>query len=353
MRGGPRVSIIFPTYNREDLLPRSIESVLSQTYRHIEIIVVDDGSTDDTKRVLEQYHGKLKFLETDHGGPSRARNEGMKRAEGEYIAFLDSDDYYYPDKIRAQVELMELHPEVGMVFTEWVARHPDGTIEQSYMRRYHPTWDCKGWSYGDVFEARGVLGTGEAAVPYFTGNIFRFVIQGTLIPTNTMLFRREVLDEVGLQNESYHLGEDYEFAVRICKKYRVAFIDTPTYVHCLHGQQVNPFVNQGSFDRRKLFLKKIEGSRVLLQAVLDWGRADPDFYPLHRREVDARVSELCRQVLEYWTELGDGAEQRKVLRELYGYEGNLGYFLSRTLLSWAPGGLRRRLAALRHPLRSG
>ena len=95
------VSVIIPTYNRAACLREAIESVLSQTYKQFELIVVDDGSTDATGELLLQYGAKLSVLHTGHGGPSAARNCGIAAARGDYIAFLDSDDVWLPDKLRA------------------------------------------------------------------------------------------------------------------------------------------------------------------------------------------------------------------------------------------------------------
>ena len=116
------VSVIIPTYNRAAWLKEAIESVLSQTYKQFELIVVDDGSTDPTGELLLQYGTKLSVLHTGHGGPSAARNCGIAAARGEYIAFLDSDDVWLPDKLRAQMLFFQDHPEARVCQTEeiWI-----------------------------------------------------------------------------------------------------------------------------------------------------------------------------------------------------------------------------------------
>jgi len=113
----PKISTIIPTYNRQDFIVSSIESVLTQTYQSYEIIVVDDGSTDNTLEVLNQFQDKIKVIQKDNGGnASAARNVGIKHASGDYIAYLDSDDTWYPDKLSIFVDNLSLCKESGSLF---------------------------------------------------------------------------------------------------------------------------------------------------------------------------------------------------------------------------------------------
>ena len=114
----PRVSVIIPTYNRADLLGEAIDSVLAQSYQDFEMIVADDGSTDETAMVASKYGDKVRFLALPHRGqPAAPRNAGIAAATGEYISFLDSDDLYLPDKLALQVPALDENPKVGMVYS--------------------------------------------------------------------------------------------------------------------------------------------------------------------------------------------------------------------------------------------
>jgi len=115
----PKVSIIIPTYNRSKLISRSIDSVLTQTYQNVETIVIDDGSTDDTLAVLAKYGQRIKVISQPNGGVSKARNTGLSVATGDYIGFLDSDDYYLPAKIEEQVSYHLDHPEIDISLCGW------------------------------------------------------------------------------------------------------------------------------------------------------------------------------------------------------------------------------------------
>src|SRR6056297_1399486 len=115
----PTVSVIVPTYNRADSLPRTIDSVLAQTHDDLELVVVDDASTDDTETVVERYEDdRVTYLEhaTNRGG-SAARNTGIRASDGDYVAFLDSDDEWHPEKLERQVRELESRSE------EWVAAY--------------------------------------------------------------------------------------------------------------------------------------------------------------------------------------------------------------------------------------
>ena len=114
----PRVSVIIPTYNCARFLQRTIDSALRQTYRDFEVIVVDDGSTDDTQALMQQYSQPVSYVYQQNQGASAARNAAVSRAEGEFIAYLDADDIWTLDKLARQVEYLDAHPMCGLVHTE-------------------------------------------------------------------------------------------------------------------------------------------------------------------------------------------------------------------------------------------
>jgi glycosyltransferase involved in cell wall biosynthesis len=114
----PRVSVLIPTYNCARFLGRAIDSALAQTYKDYEIIVVDDGSTDDTRDVVAQYGSKVLYFFQHNQGLSPARNLTLSKASGEFIAYLDADDMWYPQKLERQVAFLDTHPECGLVHSE-------------------------------------------------------------------------------------------------------------------------------------------------------------------------------------------------------------------------------------------
>ncbi len=124
----PLVSVIIPTYNYAGYLPRAIGSCLDQTYRNLEVIVVDDGSTDNTATVASEFGNRIVYVRQENQGVSAARNTGLGRAKGEYIAFLDADDVLLKDCIASTVAVLLGHPDIGIVFTDTLHLEPDGTL---------------------------------------------------------------------------------------------------------------------------------------------------------------------------------------------------------------------------------
>src|SRR4030042_1812239 len=114
----PKVSVIIPTYNRAHFILEAIQSVLAQTYADYEIIVVDDGSTDNTKDVLRTYGDKLKYFYQNNRGPAAARNLAISKSEGEYIAFLDSDDVWMPNRLEVQVPVLDDNPDLAFICSD-------------------------------------------------------------------------------------------------------------------------------------------------------------------------------------------------------------------------------------------
>lgn len=369
MSTAPIVSVVIPTYNRAQFLPSSIESVLEQSYPHIEILVIDDGSTDDTRKVLEPLQDKIRYLTSDHQGAAHARNIGMKAASGKYIAFLDSDDTYLPYKLELQVAFMGQHPEVGMVCTEFSGAYESECkdpshliippwsvsstflrdekgryIEEFHMRTYHNIWKRTGWEYEEVFaseQGRFACGILDQPIPYYIGDIFNYVLMETLIPSNTILFPKSLLQTVGYQDITIPSGQDYEFVVRICKYCQVAFLNIPTYVILHHGNQLSNLHQYTG--REKLFMRTYE-EKFYLSVVTRWAYNDKEYYQKNRELVNFRLGELYCRLGGKWLEYGDVKQAKECLQKCkeFGYTHSNNYRLY-WLLSSAPSFLSRSL----------
>ena len=195
----PEVSIIIPTYNRADLIRESLDSIFAQSYRNYEIIVVDDGSTDDTGSVLQPLveQGVIRYIYQQNRGESAARNRGIVEASGRYIAFLDSDDLFEPDKLDIQVRYLQDHPEVGLVHSGFIKFDNDGN-DLGYR---DPSW------FSSMIYPQMLL--------YWT----------TLMAVDTVLVPKIVFDSVGLFDEFMRIGPDLDMWRRIARKYPFGFID--------------------------------------------------------------------------------------------------------------------------------
>lgn len=199
----PKISVIVPTYNRADMLLQAIESVFAQTFQDFETIVSDDGSTDNTEEVVRQFGSRVRYLKNAHSGlPSVARNIALDAAQGKYIAFLDSDDLWLPDKLKTQVDVLDDHPQVGMVFSNAhvIDKHGDRSAHL-YLRQ----------------------GQGQS------GKIFLDLLNDNFIITSTTLVRRSALEQVGKFHEASELlvGEDYALWLFIALDWYAQYLEEP------------------------------------------------------------------------------------------------------------------------------
>lgn len=205
----PLVSAIIPTYNRAELVSQAVHSVLNQTYKRIEIIVVDDGSTDNTSEVLKKYEGRIKYIYQERGERSKARNKGFRCSGGNYIAFLDSDDLWLPTKIEKQVQVLDNKRDVDVVYTgvQFIDRKGNPYSGEIY-------WDAP---------KRQVL-----YEDLMTNNI----VTGT---TSSVMMRRTCLEKVGLFDEMMNTCEDLDLYRRLAQYYNFHKIELPLVKFRIHG----------------------------------------------------------------------------------------------------------------------
>ncbi len=198
------VSVIIATYNRREKVIRAINSVLDQTYPSIEVIVVDDGSTDGTPEALERRFGnRVQLVKSRHcGNPNAVRQQGLDRAKGQWISFLDSDDWLCPDKVSRQVDYLQQNPGWGAVYCDMKRVDAQGTLLSE-------SW------FGDRSRMR-------------EGNLFPIVLsifqpgqKGYELYLNWLLIRREVLQQTGGLNTRLPFLEDWEFVLRLCAHTRI------------------------------------------------------------------------------------------------------------------------------------
>jgi len=196
----PDISVIIPTYNRSAMLLRALESVRRQTLPPTEIIVVDDGSTDDTAKVITREFPEVQYIHQENSGVSSARNTGINAARGEWIAFLDSDDEWLPTKLGEQVKALHHQPEYRISHTAeiWI-RHGRQVNPMKKHRKYG-------------------------------GYIFQQCLPLCIISPSSVIIHRSVFQEVGMFDESLPACEDYDLWLRICARYPVLYIEKPLIV---------------------------------------------------------------------------------------------------------------------------
>lgn len=224
----PLVSVIIPNYNYGRFLAQTIDSVLAQNYPNIEIIVVDDGSSDESVEVLESYGDKIKWFKQQNSGVSVARNRGIKESRGEFIALLDSDDVWLPEKIEKQIKLFLEDPEIGLVHCGFVDFDNEGNRHAEHLD------GMKGRVAEDMlrYQRSVILGGGSAVV-----------------------FKKKMFDEIGGFSLNISPAEDWEFYYQAARRCKVGFVAEVLMEYRIHGNNNHLNISRmeraiiGAFDK--------------------------------------------------------------------------------------------------------
>lgn len=190
-----KISVIIPTYNRAKLLPRALHSVLKQSYKAEEILIIDDGSSDNTEEVLQAFMSHIRYIKQENSGVSAARNKGIELARCEWVAFLDSDDEWHTDKLQKQVDLYEQNPNLAFIHTgeQWIRNNK----KVSYPRKLQKP---SGWCF----------------------------LENTAtckIAASSVLMKKALFEELGDFNKDLLVCEDYDMWLRIAYSYELGLVD--------------------------------------------------------------------------------------------------------------------------------
>ncbi|MCC5810381.1 MAG: glycosyltransferase, partial [Ectothiorhodospiraceae bacterium] len=199
MSNNPLISVVTPTYNRADYLGEAIESVLAQTYQHFEMLVVDDGSTDQTPELMRRFasDSRIRYFQQENQGQSVARNRGIEESKGEFICFLDSDNAWLPDKLESSLAHLKAHPEADVVYGDCITIDEVGKeISRKNMKRH-------------------------------SGNITAKLLKDNFVSMNTTMTRSELIKAVGGFNPADRYAEDYGLWLRVSS--RGSFLYVPEY----------------------------------------------------------------------------------------------------------------------------
>jgi len=219
------VSVIIPAYNSAKHLPEALDSVFKQTYRDFELVVVDDGSTDDTRKVLDEYKNRITYLYQENGGPSKARNAGIRAAKGPYLAFLDADDLWLPNKLGHQIKLIESDSRLGLVFSDAEFFGGEAPLVGSY-------WKQRG-CYDEM-----------VSEPRMIPNAFSKLMKINFILPSTALVKRDCFEKAGLFDESLRYVEDKDMWLRISVHYpTMGCVPYPLVKRRVHGYSLKQVVS--------------------------------------------------------------------------------------------------------------
>lgn len=222
------VSVVVPCFNAAEFVDEAIESLRRQTYRELEIIAVNDGSTDDTQAHLDRQEAsdpRVAVFAQKNAGPSAARNLGMRNVHGEYVCFLDGDDVYLPDKIERQVRFLDEHPDVDLVYSDYYTADAELNLTALTASRI---------PYVDMIEA--------------------FAMKNWVV-VQAPLFRRKLMDTVGDFDESLRMAEDWDYWIRCAKAGSFAYLPGPMVIYRTHGTQAHHDIDR-MFQGGKRVLRK-------------------------------------------------------------------------------------------------
>ena len=224
----PKVSVITAAYNHVQFVRQSVESVLNQTYRDFEHIVVDDGSSDGTSDVLKSFGDRINYIRQENKGVASARNHGIRKSSGDYIAILDSDDAWMPHKLERQMPIFEERPETAVVYSQ----------------------ACIIDAAGKMRNSDDLLGE-----PLNPETAFADLLRHDPIPVLTAVVKRKCIDELGGFTESLTAISDWDLWVRISARWPIAFIREPLALYRIHGR--NSYIdlnNSGQVNRERLLM---------------------------------------------------------------------------------------------------
>jgi glycosyltransferase involved in cell wall biosynthesis len=329
----PGVSVIIPTRDRAALLRVAIESALAAVRPGDEVLVVDDGSTDDTPSVTAAYRG-VRCVRTERLGPGAARNRGAREARQPLLAFLDSDDRFMPDKLELQRRLMERRPDVLFCFSDFAHRTRDGAEQHGCLQRWHG--DPRGWEQilgpGRHYSELAPLPEGRPDFVVHVGDLYPATLRGDYVCTSTSMVRRET---AALRfAEDLYLYEDWECFARLARAGHAAYLDCETQWNCDHaGERLTRVDDLASATARITVLQRVWGS-------------DAEFLAQHGERYRERLASQRRARARALIALGRTREAREELRQA----GNAS--ARERVLARLPGAIAYGLLAARRRLLS-
>ena len=328
------ISIIIPTYNRANLIKRAIESALRQTIPGDEIIVVDDGSTDDTEQVLSPYREKIKYFKIPNSGAGSARNFGICNSRNPLVAFLDSDDEWMPGKLELQRAFMEKCPDALCCFTDFAVTFKGGGEARNFLVNWHKDprpWDeilSPGEQYSDICP----LPSGIENFKFYIGDLYPSMLKNNYIFTGTLVARREEAGEALSFAEDLRWGEDWVCYARLARGGPMAYLDYETAWQHGHGggRLTDTSMLVGITTRIKI-MERIWGS-------------DDNFLKTYGQTYDKLLWDQRLLKVRELIALGHTAEARSELRNIVSPP------ISYRMLAMIPGEMMRTLLAIRRLL---
>jgi len=260
----PLVSVIIPSFNASRYLAEAVNSVLAQDYPNKEVIVVDDGSTDDTLGVVSDFGSLITVISQGNCGAAAARNKGLKVARGVYVAFLDADDRWFPRKLSRQVRYLEANSQVGMVYSRWDVWHGNSSTPLA------------------TYETEEESIPADSVEEESSGWLYHLLLFDSIIHTSSVLIRRSVIEQVGLFHELLRNGQDYDYWLRVSRICEIHKLAATLSIYRLHPENNTRIPKDTNYEYT-----------VVKGALERWGDRGPDGSVADRRAMKQRLARLC------------------------------------------------------------
>lgn len=258
----PSISIVIASYNRATLLEETLKSVFNQKFPDYEVIVIDDGSTDNTYEIVKKYEKKIIYKKINHTGQSAASNEGIRLAKGRYITFLDSDDLWYPDFLLTMYDKIESQDEYDFCFCNFKIFDKDEIIKHSYLKENYQK----------------------------SGHLFELLLEGQFILNGAFLIKKRCIEKVGGFDEKMKLAKDWDLWLRLTSKFKGFYVDKTLLKIRFHD---------GNISRDK---RISQYNLFTLQKIKEYAPTEFEFY---RIKIKKKIKENNRRVGKYQLQKGN------------------------------------------------
>jgi glycosyltransferase involved in cell wall biosynthesis len=280
-----KVSVIIPTYNRANILKQTVDSVLNQTFQDFEIIVIDDGSIDDTQQIFSDYSDKVRYKKQQNAGVNAARNHALQLAKGEYIATLDDDDMWLDYKLELQVEILDKFTDIGFTYSNFFILQSDGRRTANGLGSWHESsldWSQifeKSFKYNELSLQTSFPHIPDDTILLHIGDIYHASLYQPHVLPSTAIFRRALLpDEIRFIEHDSICG-DWDFFARLSKCHKVVYLDLETTLNRSHEDtfRLTRTDHRIQLDKRIEFIKRV------------W-KSDAAFYRKNKTNVDQTLN---------------------------------------------------------------
>jgi glycosyltransferase involved in cell wall biosynthesis len=306
-----KVSVIIPTFNRANLLLKTVQSVLAQTYQDFEIIIIDDGSRDNTENIISDYSPKIRYLKQENAGLNFSRNRALALAQGEYIATLDDDDIWLDYKLALQVELLDKFDNIGFTYSNFHIlksdniRIPDGLSSWLLEPIDWSALFKDTYNYKDLSLKSPIPDASSDDIQVHVGDIYHVSLFSPQVLPSTAIFRRSLLPDDIRFIEHDSICGDWDFFTRLSKAHQAVFLNHETTLNRSHEDEFR----LTRTDFRIQYAKRVEFIKRV------W-KSDDQFYQSHKSDVDSTLNKTLLRLSYEHIKHGQLDEARSFFDEI-------------------------------------